>query len=199
MSGQPAAPAEALLIQQRREAATSPISRRQAAAKAGISPSQWSDIERGQKRAGQGTVIPVRATAETLARMARTIGIAPDELAAAGRQDAADILLASEQRQSLGRRLSRVPGIGQIGWPERTTEINELLPAIAAALDQIETSELPAPAKRDLTSMLVSNLTHDVARRHHELRLLLRLATSHTRATYPATTHQPTQPEPPRR
>lgn len=183
MSGQPAAPAEARLIQQRREAATSPISRRQAAAKAGISPSQWSDIERGHKRAGQGTIVPVRAIAETLARMAQTIGISPDDLAAAGRQDAAAILLADEQRQSLGRRLSRVPGVGDIGWPEHTAEINELLPAIAAALDQIETSDLPTPAKRDLTSMLVSNLTHDVARRRYELQLLLRIATSNTEAT----------------
>lgn len=183
MSGQPAPPAEAELIRQRREAARPPVSRRQAAANAGISPSQWSDIERGCKKAGQGSVIPIRATAETLARMAQTIGVTPDELAAAGRQDASSILLASENHASMTRRLSAVPGLGASGWPaEMSKQPAELLPAMTAALDEIEASDLPAPAKRDLTAMFVSNLTHDVARRRAELQLILRIATTAARA-----------------
>ena len=87
MTAQLNPPAETELIRQRREAADPPMSRRRAAAKAGISPSQWSDIERGHKQAGSGVTVPVQATAETLARMARTIGMSPEELAAAGRQD----------------------------------------------------------------------------------------------------------------
>lgn len=123
------------------------------------------------------------ATAETLARMAQTLSIPPAELAAAGRQDAADILLASQQHQSLGRRLAQVPGLGDLRWlPEPTANASELLPAIAAALDQIESADLPNPAKHDLTTMLVANLTHDIARRHHELLIILRLATGHPAA-----------------
>src|SRR5258707_15168029 len=68
-------PPDADLIRFRREAVVPPLSRRQAAARAGISPSQWSDVERGRKRAGPGIVIPVLATAETLAKMAMAVGV----------------------------------------------------------------------------------------------------------------------------
>src|SRR5262245_25287823 len=97
MSNQPEPPADAHLIRQRREAAVPPMSRRQAAARAGISASQWSDIERGSKKAGHGTIVPIRATAETLARMARAVGATAEELTEAGRTDAADLLQAADQ------------------------------------------------------------------------------------------------------
>jgi transcriptional regulator with XRE-family HTH domain len=179
MSTEPQPPADALLIRQRREAAAPPMSRRQAAVKAGISPSQWSDIERGSKMAGQGTVVPIRATAETLARMARVVGATANELTAAGRSDAADLLQAAEQDRGLRQRLAAIPGLGTIGARE-LTEANgqELLPIIAASLDAIEASDLPSPARRELTSMLIGNLVHDASRRHTELLLILRIATS---------------------
>jgi transcriptional regulator with XRE-family HTH domain len=82
-------PPEAELIRRARERCDPAMSRRQAAATAGISPSQWSDVERGQKKAGSGVAVPVLATADTLARMARTVGATADELAAVGREDAA--------------------------------------------------------------------------------------------------------------
>lgn len=183
MGAQSEAPTEAQLIRNHREGARPPISRRQAAAKTGISPSQWSDIERGTKQAGQGIIIPIRATAETLARMAQTVGVTADELAAAGRQDAADVLHASRQQRSLFRRLAVVPGIGAIDWlPERATQITELLPAIAASLDAVDASSLPEAARRDLTSLFIDNLTHDAARRHSELLLILRMAARDNRA-----------------
>jgi len=181
MTAQPNPPAEAELIRQRREVADPPMSRRQAAAKAGISPSQWSDIERGHKQAGSGVTVPVQATAETLARMARTIGMSPEELAAAGRQDAAQALSALEQDHGLRQRITAIPGLGAIiTAPLAAADGQELLPLIASGLDAIERSDLPKATRRELTAMFVDNLLHDAARRRTELLLILRLATSGT-------------------
>ena len=47
---------------------------------------------------------------------------------------------------------------------------------IAAGLDEIERSDLPRNAKRELTSFFVANLIHDATRRRSELQLILRLA-----------------------
>jgi len=154
------------------------MSRRQAAMKAGISASQWSDVERGHKKAGAGVVVPVRATADTLARMARTVGATADELSAAGREDAASQLRTLEQDRDLRQRIAAVPGLGALaGLPLPGADNNELLPLIAAGLDAIDTSGLPAAARRELTAMFVGNLLHDAARRYSELLLMLRIAT----------------------
>jgi len=179
LSVHPEAPPEAALIRQRREAAIPEMSRRQAAAKAGISPSQWSDVERGHKRAGPGVVVPVQATADTLARMARVVGASADNLAAAGREDAARQLRTVDLEHDLRQRIAAIPGLGTIsGQSLSGTDGTELLPLIAAGLDAIERSDLPKAARRELTSMFVDNLIHDTARRHSELLLMLRLATT---------------------
>lgn len=178
MSAQLTAPAEAELIRQRREASDPPLSRRQAAIKAGISPSQWSDVERGYKQAGSGVTIPVQTTPETLARMAQAVGANADDLAAAGRQDAARALGALDQQRGLHQRFAAIPGLGAIIAPLLTaTDDQELLPLIASGLDAIEQSDLPKSAQRELTTMFVDNLRHDAARRRTELLLILRLAT----------------------
>ena len=147
LTGQePRLPPEALLMQRRREALTPPVSRRQAAAKAGISPSQWSDVERGSKKAGTGVVVPVQATARTLAKMARAIGVTADELAAAGREDAARDLRATADRTQLRQRLAAIPGLGALARDTSSGPIqpDELLPLIARGLDAIDDSKLPA-------------------------------------------------------
>jgi transcriptional regulator with XRE-family HTH domain len=183
MNVQPGPPAEAELIQQRREESAPPLSRRQAAAKAGISPSQWGDVERGHKRAGSGVIVPVQATAETLARMARTVGVSAEELAVAGREDAAQQLRTLEHGRGLRTRISAIPGLGVVGThPLTGTDGAELLPLIAEGLDAIEHSNLPKGAKRELTSMFVDNLIHDAVRRHTELLLMLRIATGDVRS-----------------
>jgi len=184
MSVQIEAPRDAELIRRCREAANPTMSRRQAAAKAGISPSQWSDVERGHKKAGSGVVVPVQATAQTLARMARAVGTSPDDLAAAGRDDAARYLRDLDQDRDLRRRIAAIPGLGTIGT-QSPSDVDgaELLPLIAAGLDAIERTDLPKSAKRELTEVFVENLIHDAARRHGELLLMLRLASagSHSR------------------
>jgi transcriptional regulator with XRE-family HTH domain len=171
-------PPEADLIRRRREAAVPPLSRRQAAARAGISPSQWSDVERGSKRAGPGIVIPVQATAETLAKMATAVGAGADELAAAGRDDAAAQLRSATRQQLLGQRLAAIPGLGFLAGqlrPEAAAR-SDLLPLIVGGLDAIDASALSTRTKNEITSVFIDNLRHDATRRHNELLLLLRLA-----------------------
>jgi hypothetical protein len=68
-------------------------SARGAAATAGISDTRWRHIVSGYQPAGAGNYIPVSAPAETLARMAQAVGVTPDQLADAGRGDAAGELL----------------------------------------------------------------------------------------------------------
>lgn len=81
--------------------------------------------------------------------------------------------------RDLRQRIAAIPGLGAIGTQALSgTDGAELMPLIAAGLDAIECSELPKTAKRDLTSMFIDNLIHDTARRHSELLLMLRLATS---------------------
>lgn len=179
MSAQTAPPPEAELIRQRREAAVPGLSRRQAAARAAMSPSQWSDVERGDKRAGTGVTVPVRATAETLARMARVVGVTAEDLSKAGRADAGRQLQAFEEQRGLRQRLAAVAGLGAVAdqpLPDAGSE--ELFPIIVAGLDAIERSSLPAAGQRELTSMFVGNLVNDATRRHAELVLLLRLTAS---------------------
>jgi transcriptional regulator with XRE-family HTH domain len=171
-------PPEARLIRRTREAAAPPLSRRQAAARAGISPSQWSDVERGSKRAGSGIVIPVQATAETLAKMAAAVGATVDELAAAGRDDAADRVRSATRQQQLGERLAGIPGLGFLAGqarPEAGARA-DLLPLVASGLEAIDASTLSTRTKNQITGLFIDNLRHDATRRRNELLLMLRLA-----------------------
>ena len=177
-SGGGTPPPEAQLIRRSREAAGSSLSRRQAAAKAGISPSQWSDVERGSKRAGPGIVIPVIATPDTLAKMAAAVGVTAEDLTAAGRADAAGQLTSATQEQQLSDRLATIPGLGSVArqvHPENGIRF-DLLPLIAMGLDTIDASKLTTRVKREITSLFLDNLRHDATRRHNELLLMLRLA-----------------------
>jgi len=82
------------------------------------------------------------------------------------------------------QRLTAIPGLGPLGTEALTNaDDQELLPLIAAGLDAIEQSDLPKAAKRDLTAMLIDNLVHDAARRHSELLLILRIATTSTHSS----------------
>lgn len=127
--------------------------------------------------AGPGVIVPVRATAETLARMAQVVGVSDVELAATGREDAAQQLRDVDRQRALRDRLAAVPGLGALSRDlRRDAAEEELLPIIASGLEAIEQSELPSAAKRDLTSMFVENMAHDAGRRYAELTLILRLA-----------------------
>lgn len=85
--------------EQRREGALiglaqkrSGLSQRQAAIQAGMSENHWRAIVKGYRTVSAGVYAPVRAPAETIARMARVVGVTPQQLEKAGRADAAEEL-----------------------------------------------------------------------------------------------------------
>jgi hypothetical protein len=71
------------------------LSVRSAARQAGISEGRWRQIAGGYQVVSSGVYAPVRGPAGTLARMAAVAGVTPAELTAAGRPDAAEVLVAS--------------------------------------------------------------------------------------------------------
>lgn len=75
------------------------ISGRQAAADAGMSDARWRQITKGYQSV-QGNHSPVRAPAETLARMALVVDVTPDQLREAGREDAANELVQLLERRT---------------------------------------------------------------------------------------------------
>ena len=87
MAQHPIPPPEAVLIRNKRTAAPA-MSMRQAARHAGISATAWKQVEDGG-RSDHGRWYAINARPQMLAKMARTVGATPHELAAAGRPDAA--------------------------------------------------------------------------------------------------------------
>jgi hypothetical protein len=71
------------------------LSVRAAASRAGISEGRWRQIAGGYQVVSSGVYAPVRGPAGTLAKMAAVAGVAPAELSAAGRPDAAEALAAT--------------------------------------------------------------------------------------------------------
>lgn len=67
------------------------LSARAAASKAGISETRWRQITSGYQTVS-GQRIPVRAPADTVARMAQVAGVTPEELVGVARADAANEL-----------------------------------------------------------------------------------------------------------
>lgn len=65
------------------------LSARQAAQQTGISDTRWRHIVAGYQPAGGSNYIQVLGPPETLARMAKVVGLRPEQLAEVGRADAA--------------------------------------------------------------------------------------------------------------
>ena len=87
MTAAPLPPPEALLITELREKPPR-MSMRAAAAAARISEARWRQIEHGI-RYFRGVPYPEAGPAQTIARMAHAVGATPEQLSAAGREDAA--------------------------------------------------------------------------------------------------------------
>lgn len=90
------------------------MSGRRAAEQAGISDARWRQIVNGYMSAGGGQSVPVVGPPETVARMARVVGVTADQLREAGRADAADLLLtlagmqAEAEWRTVGTALDRL-------------------------------------------------------------------------------------------
>lgn len=78
------------------------LSARKASAQAGMSDARWRHIVNGYQPAGRGEYVRVVAPADTLARMARVVGVTPLQLTEAGRSDAGRKLASMLQAERAG-------------------------------------------------------------------------------------------------
>jgi hypothetical protein len=109
MSDPPANPV-GTLIRSARELQVPKMSIRAAAARIGLSPEQWGNIERGYRYAKEGDAPREFAPpAPTIAKMASIVGVTPAQLTAAGRADAAAALEEIRRRDQLSSPLAAVP------------------------------------------------------------------------------------------
>jgi len=88
----PAPPSEARLLKLARLNHRPRLSVADAARLAGVSPSLWRQVEAGYSTPAAGVRVPKVAPPDTLAIMARALGITPADLAGAHRADAAAVL-----------------------------------------------------------------------------------------------------------
>lgn len=122
MSERPAPPPEGALIAQALENLRPKLSVRAAAPRAGIGEARWRQIVKGYTTVS-GTNVPVHGPAETVARMAQVVGVTPEQLAEAGREDAAEEL----------RRLPALPDQSEKAEPtiaELAAQVAELQAAV---------------------------------------------------------------------
>ncbi|GLY78283.1 hypothetical protein Airi01_065500 [Actinoallomurus iriomotensis] len=68
------------------------LSQRKAAPRAGISENRWRNIVSGYQTVSAGVYAPVTGPPDTVARMARAVGVTAEQLDQAGREDAAEEL-----------------------------------------------------------------------------------------------------------
>ncbi|MDX3067285.1 helix-turn-helix transcriptional regulator [Streptomyces sp. ND04-05B] len=85
----PTPPPEAVLLKEALQRKR--LSGREAARRAGVSDTWWRNVVRGYQTVS-GTAVAVKGPAETVARMAQVTDVTPDQLRAAGREDAAKAL-----------------------------------------------------------------------------------------------------------
>lgn len=102
------------------------LSTRAAAKRAGMSDNRWHQIVKGFQTVSAGVHAPVRGPAETVARMAQVVGVTPEQLAEAGRDDAAEALRTLSADKPL-----RPPTASEIA------DLREQLRQIQRRLDQI--------------------------------------------------------------
>jgi hypothetical protein len=141
-------PPEAVLIEQRRAALDMSIA--DAAKAANISESRWRQITKGFQQATPDTRIPVTAPARTLARMARAVGATADDMEAAGRGDAADILRAPPP-ENLGAALARLIPAQPASTADQLDETSRLWRRITELDDAVANS----PTLRPLADRVV--------------------------------------------
>lgn len=83
---------EGELLERLRKDVRPTLSVREAAKRADISEARWRQIAKGYSQPSKDVRVPVRAPADTLARMAEVVGATAAQLTNAGRKDAADEL-----------------------------------------------------------------------------------------------------------
>ncbi|HKD88743.1 MAG TPA: hypothetical protein VKB62_09455 [Streptosporangiaceae bacterium] len=104
------------------------MSAREAARLADISEGRWRQIAGGYQVVSPGVYAQVRGPAATLAKMATVAGVTPEQLTAAGRDDAARVMLRQQEDRLAGdEMLARVRAMDR-------DQARELLATIAVQL-----------------------------------------------------------------
>lgn len=89
------------MIEDARKARIPRLSQRKAAELAGLSEGRWRQIVAGYQSISAGVYATVRGPAETLANMARAVGVTAEQMSAAGRDDVAQMLVPDVVEQQL--------------------------------------------------------------------------------------------------
>jgi hypothetical protein len=152
----PQPPPEALLLQAalRRMG----LSARQAAKRVPISDTRWRHIVSGYQPAGPGHKVPVIATPDTLARMAKVVGVTPQQLTEAGREDAAAVLTELTGPPSPASAGAPQAGIGGPGGADPqvdaiTALLNTLSPAARdEVLRRLQSQQAAQPSSHEQTT-----------------------------------------------
>ncbi|WP_327290242.1 helix-turn-helix domain-containing protein [Streptomyces sp. NBC_01198] len=127
MTEGPDAPPEGQLIKQ--ALVGSRLSQREAARRAGISETRWRQLVSGYQLVSRAKV-PVRSPDDTLARMARAVGVTAEQLAGAGREGAAAVLREADATAApLGRGTDPGSASGR-------SRVEERWPLVQAVLRQ---------------------------------------------------------------
>jgi transcriptional regulator with XRE-family HTH domain len=138
MTERPDAPPEGELI--KAALAASGLSQRKAAKRAGISDTRWRQIVAGYQSV-DGKPATFRSNDTTLARMAHAVGVRPEELAAAGRPGAAEVLREISARQRDADAAALLPG-GRTRLEERWLVVRAALRSAREGLSPAEDSTL---------------------------------------------------------
>lgn len=150
------------LLRSLRKRRRKPVTVRHAAGLAGLSPGRWSQIEKGAMTVG-GQEIVVRAPSDTLARMVLALGGEPDELVAAGREDAAEELAElyrhnprDEHMEGFDGRGTTyvVPGDPPVREPSKDEQSRDRDRELESWIEQIRATALPEHVKTALVAFL---------------------------------------------
>ena len=110
------------------------LSIREAAKRAGISYGRWRQIVTGYQNVSPGSFAPVHAPAKTLAKMARVVGVTPEQLTEAGRDDAAEFLRREQPAPVTSAGSITLPSLAATGDAEPAAEdADEVTRAVVVA------------------------------------------------------------------
>lgn len=127
-------------------------SQREAARRADMSENRWRAIMHGYQNVGTGTYVPVRGPADTVARMAQVVGVTPEQLAEAGREDAAE-------------ELRTLPPLEEPKTEPTVTELDE-------RVRRLESAKEPTPTEADADAIIAPERELTVEERFERLERL---------------------------
>lgn len=158
MNDLPAPTTEGELIRQARDLAIPRLSIRAAAARVGLSPEHWGNIERGYRYTKPGDPPrPFSAPAATLAKMAHALRITPERLESEGQRPDAAEMLREIIRQQRADEPSEFPQVddGPDDLPDVSPELKRAMTVhLRSILDRLEVVRGMNPSARITGEMM---------------------------------------------